>query len=65
MKLNDMSIMLLCGILMLNIIFTQYLVNQYFYQNYVNVVLLCFLNFLLFPTAIWIYFRYEKRKSNR
>lgn len=64
MKLNDMSIILLCGILMLNIIFTQYLVHQYFYQNYVNVVLLCFLNFLLFPTAIWIYFWCEKRKSN-
>jgi len=64
MKHNYMSVLLLCGILMLNIIFTQYLVHQYFYQNYVNVILLCILNLFLFPAARWVYVRNEKRNSN-
>lgn len=64
MKHNYMSVLLLCGILMLNIIFTQYLVHQYFYQNYVNVILLCILNLLLFPAARWVYVRNGKRNSN-
>jgi hypothetical protein len=40
---------------MLNIVFTQYMVHQYFYQNYGKVLLFCFLNLLLFPIGIYIY----------
>ncbi len=62
MKPSYVSVVILCGILMLNIIFTQYMVHQYFYQNYANALISCIIIALLFPTAFYVYKRDQKRK---
>jgi hypothetical protein len=41
--------------LMLNIIFTQYMVHQYFYENYSNTIFAAVINVILFPVAFLIY----------
>jgi hypothetical protein len=55
MKRSYVSVALLLAILMLNIIFTQYMVHQYFYENYTNTVVAAIINVILFPTAFFIY----------
>jgi hypothetical protein len=40
---------------MLNIIFTQYMVHQYFYENYTNTIVAAVINIILFPAAFFIY----------
>ncbi|WP_318505451.1 hypothetical protein [Bacillus sp. T3] len=63
MKHNILGVALLCSILMLNIVFTQYMVHQYFYQHYTNALISCIINLVLFPTAIYIYRWDQKRKA--
>jgi hypothetical protein len=63
MKLSYVSVAALCAILMLNIVFTQKMVHQYFFQNYGNVIVYCFLNIVLFPIAIYVYKLGQKRKA--
>lgn len=62
MKRNYVSVVILCAILMLNIIFTQFMVHQYFFENYVNTLVFVSLNIVLFPIAIFVN---KKDKSKR
>ncbi|MFZ3576982.1 hypothetical protein [Virgibacillus sp. DJP39] len=55
MKRSYLGVIGLAVILLLNIIFTQLLVHQFFFQNYWIVLLYVGLNILLFPTAFFIY----------
>lgn len=55
MKRSYLSIALLLAVLVLNIIFTQYMVHQYFFEHYRNVLLAAVVNVILFPVAIFIY----------
>jgi uncharacterized membrane protein YczE len=48
-------------ILMLNIIFTQKMVHQYYFENYVTAIIYCVLNLILFPIAFLIYKQDRKR----
>ncbi|MEK3990715.1 MULTISPECIES: hypothetical protein [Robertmurraya] len=48
-------------ILMLNIVFTQKMVHQYYFENYVTAIIYCFLNLILFPIAIFIYKQDQKK----
>lgn len=60
MKRSYVSVILLCGILMLNLILTQYMVHQYFYEHFTNTLISGAFNVLLFPVAIFIYKRDKK-----
>jgi hypothetical protein len=62
MKLKYLSVVLLCAVLMLNIIFTQYMVHQYFFARFQNTLMAAIINVLLFPVAFFIY-KYDKNKS--
>lgn len=55
MKRSYVPVALLLAVLMLNIIATQYMVHQYFYQNYTNTIIAAVVNVLLFPVAFLIY----------
>ncbi|MFJ7725050.1 hypothetical protein ACIQXV_02695 [Neobacillus sp. NPDC097160] len=55
MKFSYVPVALLLAVLMLNIIFTQYMVHQYFYENYTNTIIAAVINVILFPTAFLIY----------
>jgi len=55
MKRSYVPVALLLAVLFLNIILTQYMVHQYFYQNYQNTIISGALNIVLFPIAILIY----------
>jgi len=55
MKLRIVGVAVLCIILMLNVICTQYMVHQYYYENYINTLIFGGLNIFLFPTAIYVY----------
>ncbi|PFO08941.1 hypothetical protein COJ85_02225 [Bacillus sp. AFS076308] len=55
MKRSYVPVGLLLAVLMLNIIFTQYMVHQYFYQNYSNTIIAAVINVILFPIALLIY----------
>jgi uncharacterized membrane protein len=57
MKRNNVSVAILCGILMLNIVFTQFMVHQYFYENYSSTLIFMGLNIFLFPIAWFVYKR--------
>jgi hypothetical protein len=62
MKLKSFSVAILCGILLLNIVFTQKMVHQYFYENYVNTLIFMGLNIILFPIA-WFVYKRDQRKA--
>jgi hypothetical protein len=55
MKRSYVSVALLLAVLMLNIIATQYMVHQYFYENYTNTIVAALINVFLFPCAFFIY----------
>ncbi|MEH7097292.1 hypothetical protein [Neobacillus vireti] len=55
MKRSYVPVGLLLAVLLLNIIFTQYMVHQYFYQNYTNTIIAAVINIILFPIALLIY----------
>jgi membrane-anchored glycerophosphoryl diester phosphodiesterase (GDPDase) len=55
MKRKVIGILLVCAVLMLNIIFTQYMVHQYFFEHYSNSLIAAIINLILFPIAIFIY----------
>jgi multisubunit Na+/H+ antiporter MnhB subunit len=55
MKHSYIPVALLLAVLMLNIIFTQYMVHQYFYENYTNTIVAAVINVILFPAAFLIY----------
>ncbi|WP_026581240.1 hypothetical protein [Bacillus sp. J33] len=55
MKRSYIGVIILSAILMMNIVFTQYMVHQYYYENYVNVLIFGGLNIVLFPLAVFAY----------
>jgi hypothetical protein len=55
MKHKFISVALLLAVLILNIIFTQYMVHQYFYEHYTNTIVAAVINVILFPVAFVIY----------
>jgi len=55
MKRSYIPVTLLLAVLMLNIIFTQYMVHQYFYEHYTNTIIAAVINVILFPIAFLIY----------
>jgi hypothetical protein len=55
MKRSYLPVVSLLAVLMVNIIFTQYMVHQYFYENYPNTIIAALLNVILFPVAFLIY----------
>ncbi|MCM3726239.1 hypothetical protein M3226_11140 [Neobacillus cucumis] len=55
MRRSYVPVGLLLAVLMLNIIITQYMVHQYFYQNYTNTIIAAVINVILFPVAFLIY----------
>ncbi|MEH7346435.1 hypothetical protein V7122_21555 [Bacillus sp. JJ1532] len=60
MKRSYVGVIVLAAVLFLNIVFTQYMVHQFFYENYVNTLIFCGLNIILFPIAL---FAYKKMKN--
>lgn len=61
MKREYWPVIALCLVLLLNIGFTQYAVNTYFYEKYALTIMFSILNIALFPIAILIYKRGTKR----
>lgn len=57
MKRSYLGVILLCLVVLLNIICTQQVVNNFFYDRYERVLSFAGLNILLFPIALWIYKR--------
>jgi hypothetical protein len=55
MKRSYLPVAFLLAVLMLNIIITQYMVHQYFYENYTNTIIAVVINVILFPVACLIY----------
>ncbi|MEH6987766.1 MULTISPECIES: hypothetical protein [Bacillales] len=55
MKRRYLGVIILAAILMMNIVFTQYMVHQYYYENYENVLIFGGLNIVLFPLAVFAY----------
>lgn len=55
------NLVILCVILLVNIIFTQYMVHQYFYDHYTNSLIAALINVVLFPIALLVY-KYDKKK---
>ncbi|MGG1676268.1 hypothetical protein ACIFOT_11045 [Neobacillus sp. NRS-1170] len=55
MKRSYVPVILLLAVLMLNVIFTQYMVHQYFYEHYTNTIIAAVINVILFPVAFLIY----------
>ncbi|UOE53959.1 hypothetical protein LIT38_17880 [Bacillus sp. CMF12] len=55
MKRSYLGVIILAAILLMNIVFTQYMVHQYYYENYVNVLIFGGLNIVLFPLAVFAY----------
>jgi hypothetical protein len=62
MKRSYVGVLLLMIILAMNIVFTQLLVHQYYYEDYVATLMYTGFNILLFPIAIYIY-KKEKNKG--
>lgn len=55
MKRSYLPVALLLAVLMMNIVATQYMVHQYFYENYTNTITAGIINLILFPVAFLIY----------
>ncbi|MBN8202856.1 MULTISPECIES: hypothetical protein [Bacillaceae] len=55
MKRSYLGVIILAAILLMNIVFTQYMVHQYYYENYINVLIFGGLNIVLFPLAVFAY----------
>ncbi|MGY6211802.1 hypothetical protein ACXEO8_17690 [Cytobacillus firmus] len=55
MNRRYLGVIILAAILMMNIVFTQYMVHQYYYENYENVLIFGGLNIVLFPLAVFAY----------
>ena len=55
MKRSYLGVIILAAILMMNIVFTQYMVHQFYYENYENVLIFGGLNIILFPLAVLAY----------
>lgn len=63
MKRSYLGVLLLCLVLFLNLVCTQYTINMYFAQRYEQSIVLALVNILIFPVALLIY-RREKQKGS-
>ncbi|MCG7216400.1 hypothetical protein [Paenibacillus mucilaginosus] len=61
MKRSWLGVILLSLVLLLSIVFTQQVVNAFFYEKYARVLLFAGGNVLLFPLSLWIYKREKDR----
>ncbi|WP_082232955.1 hypothetical protein [Halobacillus massiliensis] len=64
MRRSYAGVLVLSAILLLNIVLTQLVVHQYYYENYGVTLLYAGLNILLFPIALIVY-RKERNKGDR
>lgn len=64
MKFKYIGVALLCAFLMMNIVFTQFMVHQFYYENYINVLIFGGLNIVVFPLALFTYKKTKRRESN-
>ncbi|MBB3111173.1 hypothetical protein FHS18_003241 [Paenibacillus phyllosphaerae] len=55
MKRSYYGVIFLSLVLLACIVFTQQVVNAFFYEQYVKVLVFAVLNILMFPLAFWIY----------
>jgi hypothetical protein len=55
MKHKYLGVALLLAVLMANIVLTQYMVHQYFYEHYQNSIIAAATNIVLFFVAFLIY----------
>ncbi|WHY71191.1 hypothetical protein [Fictibacillus enclensis] len=55
MKRSFLGVFLLALILAINIVTTQFMVHQFFYEHYTNTLVCVALNLFLFPVAFLIY----------
>lgn len=62
MKRSYLGVIGLCIVLAMNIVLTQLMVHQFFFENYQAVLIYTGCNIVLFPIAILIYKR-EKHKG--
>ncbi|WP_059172434.1 hypothetical protein [Bacillus sp. FJAT-27445] len=62
MKPSKVNFFILCAVLMLNIVCTHFMVQQYFFENYANSLIFGALNIVLFPFALYIYKRDRKQE---
>jgi hypothetical protein len=64
MKRSARGVLLLCAVLMANIVCTQYMIFNFFYERYMTSIIFMLANLFLFPIAIWVY-KKEKNPTNR
>ncbi len=62
MKFKFIGVTLLCTFLMMNIVFTQFMVHHFYFENYINVIIFGGLNIVVFPLAL---FTYKKTKNEK
>ncbi|UUZ85034.1 hypothetical protein LJK88_16440 [Paenibacillus sp. P26] len=55
MKRSYLGVILLCLVVFVSIVCTQQVVNNFFYERYVRVLVFAGVNVVLFPVALWIY----------
>lgn len=65
MKRRHFTFAMLCIVLLLNVVFTQKMVHQYYFENYQNTLIYGALNLVLFPLAILIYKRDAKLEGGK
>ncbi|WP_053365056.1 hypothetical protein [Bacillus sp. FJAT-27245] len=65
MKPSKANFFILCAVLMMNIVCTHFMVQQYFFENYANSLIFGALNIALFPFALYIYKRDRKQECER
>ncbi|KKB34341.1 hypothetical protein [Bacillus thermotolerans] len=61
MKRSHLHVAILCVILAVNVVLTQLVVHQYFFQNYAAVLIYGGFNLLLFPVAVFVY-KHDRRQ---
>ncbi|QQK74757.1 hypothetical protein HUG15_03470 [Salicibibacter cibarius] len=64
MKRSYVGVLALCLVLLLNIVFLQLAVHQFFFERYTLVLIYVALNILLFPIALWIYKKEKNQTMN-
>lgn len=65
MKPSKANFFILCAVLLLNIVCTHFMVQQYFFENYANSLIFVALNIALFPFALYIYKRDRKQEREK
>ncbi|MCK6259073.1 hypothetical protein LCY76_21105 [Fictibacillus sp. KIGAM418] len=64
MKRSHAGVIVLALMLALNIVFTQFMVHQFFFEHYRNTLIFAGLNILTFPVAFFIYKKEIRKGGN-